>query len=287
MSSLGGRLAVVVLTHNRAPELRRTLAAMLALPEKPEIVVVDNASSDGTAAMLARDFPEAKLVALERNIGAAGRNIGVQQVTTPYVAFCDDDTCWSPGALTTAAALLDQYPRVAVLCARVLVGRDMREDPTCAVMAESPLPAEDLPGPSLLGFLAGACVMRRQAFLDARGYEPNFFIGGEEALLSLDLVSAGWRIVYAPCLTVHHHPSANRDGNARRLLLLRNGIWIAWMRLPLACAARETARLCRQAHQGRILGATLATAVCGLPWILKKRRVISDEIAGFYRMVRR
>lgn len=287
MSALSDRLSVIILTHNRAQELQRTLASMLALPEKPEIVIVDNASISDTAAMLRRDFPDVRLVTLSKNIGAAGRNIGVLQVGTPYVAFCDDDTCWEPGALTAAVGLLDKYPRVAVLSARVLVGDQSREDPICTVMAHSPLPADDLPGPSLLGFLAGACVMRRQAFLDARGYEPNFFIGGEEALLSLDLVAAGWRIVYAPQLTVHHHPSAKRDGKTRRLFLFRNAIWVAWMRLPLASAVQETARICRQAYECGVLGTALISAMRGLPWILRKRKVIPHEIAGFYRMVRR
>jgi len=129
---------------------------------------------------------------------------------TPCVAFCDDDSWWEDGALDLAVEILDHYPEVAALCGRVLLGADCREDPTCAEMARSPLPSAKLPGPALLGFIACAVVFRRDAYLQDGGYEARFFIGGEEALLTLDLAAAGWRIAYAPQLTVHHHPSPYR-----------------------------------------------------------------------------
>jgi GT2 family glycosyltransferase len=287
MSALRERLAVVVLTHNRAPELRRTLTHMLALPERPGIVVVDNASSDSTSSMVEREFPNVTLLVQQRNIGAAARNIGALQTRTPYVAFCDDDTWWTQGALEKAADLLDAYPKVAVLSARVLVGAEGREDPTCALMADSPFPPDGLPGPGLLGFLAGACVMRRQAFIEAGGYEANFFIGGEEALLALDLVVSGWRLVYAAQLTVHHHQSAARDSIQRERLLIRNALWVAWMRLPPLGMLRDTLRICSQPYPRKVLALSFLSALRGLPWVFKKRKVIPGNIALLYRMVHR
>src|SRR5262245_34272344 len=64
----------------------------------------------------------------ERNLGAAGRNAGVRAARTPYVALCDDDAWWAPGALARAAHLLDVHPTLAVVCARVLVGPDAHEN---------------------------------------------------------------------------------------------------------------------------------------------------------------
>lgn len=285
MSPLHDRLAVVILTYNRAAELRRTLERMLALREMPQIVVVDNASPDGTAAMVAGNFPAVRLVRLDSNLGAAARNAGVRAVQTPYVAFCDDDTWWAPGALTRAVAMLDAHPNVPVLSARVLVGEEGREDPTCAAMAASPLPADDLPGPALLGFLAGACVMRREAFMQAGGYEPNFFLGGEESLLTLDLVASGWRVVYASQLTVHHHPSAARDAGGRERCLVRNAVWLAWMRLPWRIAIRDTLRVCRAGKRGAVMPA-LGDALLGMPWVLRKRRVLPEHALLLYRMLR-
>ena len=282
MTPLGERLTVIILTCNRREELRRTLEQMRSLPEPLPLIVVDNASQDGTAAMVRSAFPEVALISLPRNIGAAARNAGARRARTEYIAFCDDDTWWAPGALHHAARLLDTYPGVAILSARVLVGAAEHEDPACAVMACSPLPSEGVPGSAVLGFLAGAAVMRRAPFIEAGGYEPRFFIGGEEALLTLDLVSRGWKVVYVSQLTVHHHPSAVRDPGGRHFHLVRNALWVAWMRLPLSAAVRETVRVCRSRHGRRVLVPALMSALRGLPWVLSRRQAIAPETAHWY-----
>nr|MBA2689314.1 glycosyltransferase family 2 protein [Burkholderiales bacterium] len=192
MFALKDRLSVVVLTYNRAPEVMRTVQRLAALPEAPAIIVVDNGSTDGTAALVSLSFPTVSVITLARNLGTAGRNAGVLHAKTPYVAFCDDDTWWAAGALVRAALLFDAFPRIAVLSAHVLVGPEEREDPGCREMAASPLPSAGLPGRAVLGFMAGACVCRKAAFLNVGGYQPRFFIGGEEALLALDLATCGW-----------------------------------------------------------------------------------------------
>ena len=150
------RVSLVILTCNRLEQVTRAVERALALPDRPEILVVDNASRDGTAAVLPRRFPAITMVALPRNLGAAGRNAGVRRAASPFVAFSDDDTWWAPGALDRAADLLERHPHLGLITGRVLVGPEDREDPTCAVMAASPLPADPgLPGRPVLGFLAG------------------------------------------------------------------------------------------------------------------------------------
>ncbi len=280
---IAGRVSVVVLTYNRAAELARTLAHTLALAEKPAVIVVDNGSSDGTADMVRSRFPEARLIRLDQNYGAAARNVGARAAGTPYVAFCDDDTCWATGSLPLAARLLDEHPRVAVLSARVLVGPEGRGDPACAAMAASPLPSAGLPGRAVVGFLAGASVFRRDAFLAAGGYEPRFFIGGEEALLAYDLLSAGWHIVYNDRLTVHHHPSSYRDARGRRRLLARNALWVAWLRRPLTAALGRTLRVLWSGLPDRATVAGCVDALRGLPWVLRNRRVVPPHVEALRR----
>jgi GT2 family glycosyltransferase len=280
------RTSVVVLTYNRAPELARTLAHTLALPERPPVIVVDNGSSDGTADLVGARFPEARLIRLRENFGAAARNIGARSATTPYVAFSDDDTLWAAGSLARAEAMLDAHPRVAVLSARVLVGAERREDAACAAMAASPLPSAGLPGRAVVGFLAGAAVFRRDAFFEAGGYEPRFFIGGEEALLAYDLLAHGWRIVYSDRLTVHHHPSSYRDAHARRRLLLRNALWVAWLRRPFPSALARTLRVLWSGLPERAAFAGCVDALRGLPWVLRNRRVIPPHVEAMRRQAR-
>lgn len=274
------KVAVVVLTYNRRPELLRTLERLLDTGEAAMVCVVDNASEDGTAAAVARHFPSVRLVCLAENLGAAGRNRGVRAVTTPYVAFCDDDTWWARGALARASELLDTHPRLAAITAHVLVGPEERDDPTSLLMAASPLPHTfDIAGATAIaGLLAGACIVRRAAFLAAGGYEPRLFLGGEERLLSLDLMAAGWQLAYVPELIVHHHPSQQRDTTGRQRLLLRNALWCAWLRRPLSSAWRESVRQLHASARDPGLPGALAAALRGLPWVLRNRRVIPASV---------
>jgi GT2 family glycosyltransferase len=291
MDPLLGRIGIVVLTHNRKHELLRTVSHLVALEGRVPIVVVDNASSDGTTELVEKQFPEVTVVRLTRNLGAAGRNVGVLRVVAPYVAFCDDDTWWEPGSLSYAADLLDRYPRLAAVTARVLVGADQIEDPTSTRMAASPLENQlGVPGQAVIGFLAGACVLRRTAFLAAGGFHPRFFLGMEEALLAIDFMTAGWSMAYVPEVVVHHHPSAKRNAAARRRLISRNALWCAWLRRPPRSAFKVTARLLREVLDDPSIASGVGRAMLGWRWVLRERRVIPpmvedalQRVEAFYR----
>ena len=132
--------------------------------------MADNGSTDGTSAMVEERFPRVVLLRLRENLGAVARNIAVRHVTTPYVLFCDDDTWWRPEAPDRAADLLDAHPRLASVTGLILVEPDRTEDPLTAELRKSPLPAPPwLPGPALLGILAGASMLRVRAFLKRAG----------------------------------------------------------------------------------------------------------------------
>jgi GT2 family glycosyltransferase len=274
------RLSVVVLTRDRPAELAVVLERLTELPEQPTIIVVDNASLPRVVIDVLRAFPGIQLVTCPRDLGAAGRNAGVARVHTPYVAFCDDDTWWAPGALGRAADLLDAYPVVGVIAGRVLVGPAAAEDPTCREMAASPIDPTGLPGPALASFMAGACVMRTIAFRTVGGYEPRLFLGAEELLVSLDLGTHGWRIVYLPEIVVHHHPSpAARDPSGRRVALARNRVWIACMRLPWRIAWRLCLLALRRAWNEGVLCRSVGQALAGVPWALWRRRRVPSRVA--------
>lgn len=277
--SLAGRVTVSVLTYNRAHDLATTLERLLAACEDAAVIVVDNGATDGTPEILRRHAPRVRHLRLAVNEGAAGRNAGVRAATTPYVALCDDDTWWAPGSLARAASALDAHPDLAVVTARVLVGAVQALDPACAAMAASPLPPRPgLPGAPVLGFLAGASMVRRSAFLAAGGFERRFFLGGEEQLLAVDLASQGWAMAYLPDAVVHHHPSAARDVAGRRALLARNALWFAWLRRPGASALRETVSLMRRAYRDPAVRRGAMLAVGGVPWVLRRRHVVPPDI---------
>jgi GT2 family glycosyltransferase len=274
------RVAVVVITHQRRDELLLAVDRLLALPEQPHVVVVDNGSTDGTSTVLGQRFPHVPCLRMDTNIGGAARNIGVMSLDRPYVALCDDDTWWTPDSLRSAADLLDGFPSVALVVARVLVGPENRVDPLCLELATSPVRSpQHLPGPAVVGFLAGASIVRRSPFLKVGGFEQRFFIGGEEELLALDLIDSGWELAYVDALTVHHHPSAqSRDPEHRRHAIIRNHLWVAWLRYPLRWALVDTLRAVCAARRDTAVRSALRAALRHAPWVVTHRRVVGDGL---------
>jgi GT2 family glycosyltransferase len=205
-------VTVVVVSRNRREDL------LLTLPRhEAPVILVDNASTDGTVAAVRAAHPAVTVLPLARNEGAGGRTKGVAAAGSEFVAFADDDSWWAPGDLARAVAIMRAHPRLALLNARILVGPEERLDPVCAEMAASPLgtPA-DLPGPALLGFVACGALVRTEAFQAVGGFDPVVRFPGEEERVAFDLAGAGWGLAYVDAVTVHHHPSPRRDAPARR-----------------------------------------------------------------------
>ncbi|MEU4745175.1 glycosyltransferase, partial [Actinosynnema sp. NPDC023658] len=209
------RTTVVIATRDRVAELLHTLDRLSGL--SVPVIVVDNGSSDGTVARVRREFPWVRVVELGRNVGASARNHGVRLTRTPYVAFSDDDSWWAPDAPAKAEELFERHPGLGLVAARVVVEPEGRLDPVCAVMADSPLGRDDdLPGPSVLGFVCCASIVRREAFLRVGGFNPVLFFPGEERLFSWDLAAAGWTCCYVDDVVAHHQPSKVRGPSAAR-----------------------------------------------------------------------
>ncbi|MDL5200096.1 glycosyltransferase [Streptomyces sp. ALI-76-A] len=280
------RTTVVVITHNRRPELLRTLDRLAELPERPRVIVTDNASTDGTADAVTRHHPGMLLLRPGRNLGAVGRNLAMRHVRTPYVAFCDDDSWWAPGALSGAADLLDGHPALGAVTARIVVEPDGTEDPIVAELRDSPLPRPGwLPGPALGSFLAAATVLRADAFRAAGGFHPRLWLGGEEELLAADLAGDGWWLTYADHLTAHHQPSVVRDSTLRRAHGIRNTLWFTWLRRPAGPALRRTAHLARTVPRDAVSLRAFAEAAVALPWVLRERRVLPTEVESRLRLL--
>jgi len=246
---------------------------------------VDNGSSDGTAEAAQREFPSVLLIRSRCDIGTAARNIAVAYVHTPYVAFCDEDTQWLPGSLERAADVMDAYPEVAVVNGCVLTGESGSIHPLCHDMAQSPLDRENLPGPQLLSFMAGASVVRAKAFYEVGGFWPPLFAGGEESLLALDLADRGWRIVYMEDVVQHRYPMRGRNTLGLELRAMRNAIWVAWMRLPAEAAWRETVSLLSRAAKRRQLRPVVMLTLTGIGRALRERHVITPRVAHMRDML--
>jgi GT2 family glycosyltransferase len=271
-SARGADVTVVVASRNR----REDLLASLPRHEAP-VVLVDNASTDGTVQAIRHAHPQVTVLVLDRNHGAGARTVGVRHAGTEFVAFADDDSWWAPGDLERAVQLMRAHPRLALLNARILVGADERLDPVCAAMAASPLGTQpDLPGPSLLGFVACAALVRTEAFDAVGGFDPVVRFPGEEERVALDLAAAGWGLAYVERVTVHHHPSPKRHSPGRRVAAIRRSrLLTALMRLP-------GADVLRIARGGILEGPRgwegLLRALPDVPAALRHRRRIPDWV---------
>ncbi len=280
------RVTQVVLTYNSARWLDRTLDHLLGcgLP----VIAVDNASTDATLEILRRheSAGQLQLIALDRNIGAAARNRGVEAATTDYVAFCDDDTWYEPLGLDLAADVLDAHPRLALITGRILVDDEARLDPISAEMAASPLPERDgIPGAVLVSFMGGASIVRRSAFIQVGGYDPRFFMGGEEETVGWQLLRAGWQQRYLDDVVVHHHPSLANFARMGRYGI-RNTIVTAWLHRPAGRALAWTGHIVRHTRKDSTLVGGLGLTLLAVPWIVRERNVWAPEYESQIRILR-
>ncbi|MBV8639092.1 MAG: glycosyltransferase [Candidatus Eremiobacteraeota bacterium] len=270
--------SIVIATRNRCAQLSATLERLIALDDIADLVVVDNASSDGTAAHVRKHFPQVRVIALCRNEGAFARTLGARHVGTPYIAFCDDDTWWLPGSIARGAHVLASYRDIGLLNACVTVERSGRIDEACIAMSASSS-VDGLPGAPIVFFMAGASMVRTDVFLQCGGYERRFMIGGEETLLALELHRRGWLVRYLPDIHVRHAVcSQERDDAHRRRLLIRNRLWVAWMRYRRASAWRATLEAARCARRDAAVRAALLSALGGLLWAISNRNPVDVSL---------
>lgn len=190
-----------------------------------EIVVVDNASSDGSQAMMQSRYPQVRLIQNAGNVGfAAGNNRGMRESTGRYMLLLNTDAFVTEGALQAMVALADAQPRAG------LIGAQLRnaDDSFQASFTPFPtLPREFLilsglgrmvygpnfpsagpeveKGPQVVGYVEGAALLvRRETFEQAGGLDEGFFMYAEEVDWCYTLQKAGWQVWYQPEARIIH-----------------------------------------------------------------------------------
>jgi GT2 family glycosyltransferase len=290
-AAMPSRTTLVVITRNRAEHLLGNLERLRRFSPGNPVVVVDNGSTDGTSTLVRRHHPDVGLVRLAQNIGAAGRTVGVRAATSPYVAFADDDSWWAEGALDVAADLLDAHPRLGLLAVRLVVEPGGEPDPVCRLMQQSPLDEVEGVGPRVLGFIACAAIVRREAYLQVGGFHPRFGVGGEEQLLAIDLERMGWDCAYTDAVVAHHLPGHGAPRPRRNQTIVRNALWTAWLRFSAREALRETGIQLRDAltsdsaaRRPRLAG--VGEALLGTPWVAHERVRVPEAVQAQLSLLR-
>jgi hypothetical protein len=224
-------VSVVIVSHETRELLAQCLRALAADEPRAarlETIVVDQASQDGTAAWLAAEHPEVRLVALERNVGfGAGNNRGAEVATGRWLLLLNSDAFVRPGAIDELVRYAESRPGAGVVGPRLLwpgggLQRSCRRFPTAFRIATEYLYLRKLaPGSRILnGFyygdfahdderrvdwVTGACLLiRRELFERLGGFDEAFFLYSEEVDLLYRARRLGADTRYDPAAEVEH-----------------------------------------------------------------------------------
>ncbi len=235
-------LSIIIVSWNVKVLLRQCLASIdagrgaLAL----EVIVVDSASSDGSAEMVAAEFPWVRLLPQPENVGfTRGNNIGLSQAAGRYLLLLNPDTEVVGDALTLMVNYLDANPAVGALGPQLQypdgwVQSSRRRFPTLATaFFEStwlqPLAprqvlrryyVQDRPDDAIseVDWVMGASLLvRREAYEQAGPMDEGYFMYSEEMEWQRRIQAAGWRVVYFPqAIIIHHEGKSSEQAVAQR-----------------------------------------------------------------------
>ena len=252
-------ISVVIATYNRRDTLQRTLVELLHQSQdiKLEIIVVDNASDDGTASGLAALFPDVRFIGLTTNSGVEAYNTGAAAAQARYLLVLDDDACPQRGILRQTVEYLDRHRDVGAVSLHP-------RHPSSGV-SEWPFLSDG----SRVGawpLLVAGSVVRREAWAQVGGYEANFFLYVNDTDLALKLLAAGWEVYCDWSWVVWHDtPSAIERPVRWFELATRNRVWLArrhlrgLVKIVGAAAAWAEAHLraglCSRRHAASLRGA--------------------------------
>jgi GT2 family glycosyltransferase len=269
------------------------------------VVVVDNASRDGSAEMVRTQFPEVELVEPGRNTGyAAGNNLGLQAASDPYILLLNPDTELQPGVIDILSDFLDRHPRAAVAAPQLFspdgsIQRSCRSFPTPASIAA------ELTGlsraaryfPALGAYRMtdwphdserpvdqpmGSCLLMRREAIDAVGLmDERFPLFFNEVDWLYRVKAAGWEIWFTPKARVLHHL-----GGSTRQIRIR-AAWLSHTGLHMFYWKHYRGRI-HPLIYGELVGAIYLHAAAVIGWRCAQQltAVLTDRKAAWKNLWR-
>jgi N-acetylglucosaminyl-diphospho-decaprenol L-rhamnosyltransferase len=242
-------LSIVIVAHQSRPHLAGCLRAVYRQADAPsfEIVVVDNASTDGGGGAVRREFPQVAVVTASRNLGfAGGVNLGLRQTKGEHVLLLNPDAELRPGALGTLTAFLEATPDAGLVGPK-LINPDGSLQYSCrsfpgrwtAFAHRYALLTRLAPGNvgarrylltdwdhasvRAVDWVSGACILARRSVLDqVGGLDEGFFLFAEDVDLCKRVWAAGWKVYYVPDAVAVHHIGISARRDSVRLILARH-----------------------------------------------------------------
>ncbi len=232
-------LAIVIVSYNARHDLERVLASLSVAPPRTthEIVVVDNASSDGSPAMVRERFPRVHLIEAGGNVGfARANNLGIRATSADLILLLNSDTVVPPGAVDALVSDLLAHPEVAVVGPRLVDGSGRTEWSFGEMMspwaelrrklagrlyeARFPLVTRlverRLAAARTVDWVSGACLLVHRADAEAVGLlDERFFLYTEDVDFCASIRAQGRQVRYTPAAQVVHLRGRSRAHDPR------------------------------------------------------------------------
>jgi GT2 family glycosyltransferase len=235
-------LTVAIVSHNAREEVSDCLRSIYATTKRAalELIVADNASTDGTPAMLAERFPEVRVIAFEENLGfARASNRCWMEARSPFILFLNGDTRLTENAIDRLLQILESRPDVGALGPRLrysdgVLQMSFGSMPTLASeFIQKCLNAGYARGRGPLArlverrysserevdWVSGACLLTRKNHLQAlSGFDESFFLYSEDVDLCARIRAAGRAVLFTPEVEVVHLLGRSAEKNRERAL---------------------------------------------------------------------
>lgn len=210
-------VSIIIISYNTAALLRDCLSSIHAQRStRDEVIVIDNASADGSAEMVRRRFPDTVLVASDCNLGfSRANNQAISRTKRDLVWLLNPDTRLEPGALDAAVAFMNEHPAIG-MAGTALINPD--GSPQSSI--EHRYPGQryarsilaDLPGE--IAWILGASIVAWRRVMDSvGGFDERFFLYGEDLDLGLTVRKAGWPIGFIKDSVVVHYGGESERTN--------------------------------------------------------------------------
>jgi GT2 family glycosyltransferase len=266
-----------------------------------EVIVVDNASTDGSLELLARDHPDVRVLALPSNQGFTGAcNAGIQTSHGEFVALLNSDTEADEHWLAELVAAFERHPEAGLVASKMLLfdrrdtlhtaGDFYRLDGVPGNRGAWQRDEGQFDREEYVFSACGGSAAYRRSMLDEIGLlDDDFFFSCEDVDLAWRAQLAGWKCVWTPKAIVYHKLAATGGGPTASFHDWRNAIWVIAKNYPGSLwkhhwreVVRAQLRITREALNARRGAAARArlrgqlAGLFGLPKMLRKRRAIQS-----------
>jgi GT2 family glycosyltransferase len=232
-------IAIGILNFNRAAEVVTTLSILTAIdypPDKCRLIVIDNASSDGTDRIVAERFGDrVEMLPLPENIGAVARNRVMMTRPEEYIFVFDEDCApEDPATIRRVVELMEANPYFGAFCFRSInLYSGLTEYGDFGEISRRRIPG----GHEGVFVVGNGMCFRRDAIQRTSGYDERIFWGAEEFELAMELLREGVPILYENDLALIHRRAPRVLPPADALAIdTRNNIWISFKYFPIPLA---------------------------------------------------